>query len=93
MFCICKPSNLRPAPLREFHTALSNLALPFILRTSLILLPPPPAAAPTTILPICYADFIENTPVLLELSYTSQFNTDLNFFSLLDPKTDYTAIN
>ena len=30
---------------------------------------------------------------MLELSYTSQFNIDLNFFSLLDMETDYTTIN
>ncbi len=93
MLYVCKSSNLRPVPLRELRAAPSNLASPFALLTPLIPLPPPLAAAIPTISPKFHADLIEDTIVLLELDYVSQFNTGLNFPSLLDTETDCTVIS
>ncbi len=88
-----KPSNLRPALLRELRAAPSNSASPFALLTPLIPLLPPPVAALPTISPTFHADLIEDTPVLLELDYANQFNAGLNFPPLLDTKTDCAAIS
>ncbi len=90
---ICKPSNLGPAPLQKLRAAPSNSALPFALLTPLIPLLPPPAATLLTISPTFHADLIEDTPALLELDYTSQFNTGFNFPPLLDTETDCVAIS
>ncbi len=90
---ICKPSNLRPTPLRKLHAASSNLASPFALLTPLIPLLPPPAAALPTILPTFHADLIEDTLVMLKLDYASQFNAGLKFPPLLDTETDCALIS